>query len=349
MDELQSTAETCRKPEPMSNSQIEAANEVAALDDPLLCNSDLPLSAMYYPQGFSLEITTNSHEVLAAAEESWGKFVRVFSEPPVRLRIGAMKGDLEECSKVPVYRAWLNLLSIVGDGGNFAVSDFRRGRGFGWFTQATIENRAYFRYYFLEALSWMTLEPRYLTVIHAACVKLAGKTVLLCGDSGAGKSSLSLACALRGWTFLSDDSISLIRNREDRLAVGNPYSMRFREESIELFPELKQQRITPRATGEMAIELDTASMPEIATALTGSVDYIVFLNRQTPGPSRLDAFPAEAALSWFKKIIFCSEKEVREAQVASLSQLLAVPTYELCYRDLEWAVNRLDALVREGV
>jgi hypothetical protein len=334
----------------MSDGQVEVANDVAAFaaPDPLLCNSDLPLRATYYPQGFSIEITTNSHEVLAAAEESWGQFHRVFSEPPIRFRIGVTKGNSEECPPVPVHRSWLNLLSVVGDAENYAVCDMGRGFSFGWFTQAAVENRAYFRYHFLECVAWMMLDGQYLTTIHGACVKLAGKTILLCGDSGAGKSSLSLACARRGWTFLADDSTNLVRNREDRLVVGNPYSMRFREESIALFPELKRQRITPRATGEMAIEVDTASMPEIATALVSSVDYIVFLNRRKPGPSHLAAFPKDAALVWFQQIICYGEKATREAQSASLRQLLAVPVYELCYRDLDWAVNRLDALVREG-
>jgi len=53
-------------------------------------------------------------------------------------------------------------------------------------------------------------------------------------------------------------------------------------------------------------------------------------------------------LVWFQQIICYGEKATREAQSASLRQLLAVPVYELCYRDLDWAVNRLDALVREG-
>jgi hypothetical protein len=179
-------------------------------------------------------------------------------------------------------------------------------------------------------------------------VSLAGKTVLLCGDSGAGKSSLSFACARRGWTFLADDSVSLIRSRDDRFVIGNPYSMRFREASVELFPELGKQRVTPRATGEMAIEVAAASMPKIATALTSSIDYIVFLNRQRPGPPTLAAYSKDVAASWFEQVLCYGEKEVRESQSRSLRQLLAVPVYELCYTDLDWAVNRLDILLREG-
>src|SRR4029077_5099751 len=113
---------------------------------------------------------------------------------------------------------------------------------------------------------WTLLKSLYLTPLHAAFVSLAGRGVLLCGDAGAGKSSLAFACARSCWTFLSDDSGCLIRSGSDRLVVGNPYQMRFREAGIDLFPELRNRRATPRPTGELAIEIDTASMPEITTA-----------------------------------------------------------------------------------
>jgi hypothetical protein len=334
----------------MSELQTDTEAEVAAVEttDGLLCNLDLPLKAIYYPRGFTIELSTSSHEVLAAAEESWGQFHQVFSHPPLQIRIGVMSGESDECPPVPVVRGWLNLVSCVADPNNSSVCDTTRGHAFGWFTRAAIEHRAYFRYYFLEAMAGSLLTLKYLTPIHGACVKLAGKTVALCGDSGAGKSSLSFACARRGWTFLSDDAISLVRGREDHLVVGNPHSMRFRQAAVELFPELKRHRVAPRATGNLAIEVATASMPDIATELTSSVDYIVFLNRERSGPPVLESFSRETAFAWFEQINGYGEKKTREDQAASLRQLLTVPVYELCYRDLEWAVSRLEALVRDG-
>ena len=71
--------------------------------DPVLSNFDLPLRAVYHPLGFSLEIDTNCSEVLAAAEESWGHFRKVFSQPPVRLRIGVLAGKAAERPQPPVW------------------------------------------------------------------------------------------------------------------------------------------------------------------------------------------------------------------------------------------------------
>ncbi len=51
----------------------------------------------------------------------------------------------------------------------------------------------------------MAMQPR-LLFLHAASIGLGGKGVLLCGDKGAGKSTLSLALAARGHSFLGDET-----------------------------------------------------------------------------------------------------------------------------------------------
>jgi hypothetical protein len=316
--------------------------------DPLLCEFELPLRAVYHPLGFSVEIATNSKEVLAGAEESWGNFRRIFPEPAVQLRIGVVEGGPEKCPPAPVCRAQRNLLARVADARNYSVSDLKQGFAFSWLTQTVVENRAYTRYHFIEGMSWDLLDSLYLTPIHGACVSMGERGVLLCGDSGAGKSSLSFACARTGWTFLSDDSCCLIRRRTGRVVVGNPYSMRFRVSAVELFPELKDRRITLRTDGEFAIELQTASLPEIRRTSECSIDYIVFLSRGEPGPPSLLPFPKNKALEWFEQVVCYGEKEVRDAKKASLRNLLTAEVFELRYSDLDAAVKRLETLLRDG-
>ncbi len=316
--------------------------------DPVLSDFNLPLRGVYYPLGFAVEIATNSEEVLASAQESWGRFEKTSSEPPVRLEMGVIADGSKECPPAPDCRSRANLLINIADNSNFSICDLRRGFTFAWLTQAAAENRAYLRYYFIEASVLTLLESLYLTPLHAACVQVGGRGVLLCGESGAGKSSLAFACARHGWKFLTDDGSAIIRRREGRVVVGNPHQMRFRESAIELFPELKDQRVTPRATGKMAIELATSTLPEIATITECQVDYIVFLNRREPAQSTLVPFSEEIALQYFERCICFGEKEVRQAQSASIQSLLTARVFEMRYRDLDWAVARLETLVQEG-
>jgi hypothetical protein len=46
-----------------------------------------------------------------------------------------------------------------------------------------------------------------LVPLHAACVGLNGRGILLMGSSGAGKSTVALQCLLEGFDFLSEDSV----------------------------------------------------------------------------------------------------------------------------------------------
>ena len=316
--------------------------------DPVLSNFILPLRAVYHPLGFSVEISTNSDEVLAAAEESWGRFRKVFSEPPVRIEVGVVADGSKQCPPPTGCRARGNLLTMIADDRNFAVCDLNQGFAFIWLTQAAIENRAYLRYYFLEGTAMALLDCLHMTPLHAAVVESDGQGILLCGESGAGKSSLAFACARNGWKFLSDDSSAIVRKRKGRVVVGNPHQMRFRESAIELFPELKDQRLAARATGKMSIELATATRPEIATIEECQVDHIVFLNRREPDPPGLWSLPRELALQYFEHHICFGEAGIRQAQRLSLENLVTANVFEMRYSDLDWAVERLETLVQDG-
>jgi len=187
---------------------------------------------------------------------------------------------------------------------------------------------------------------RYMTPIHAACVMLEGQGILLCGDSGEGKSSLSFACARRGWTFVADDSSSLIRNRDERIVVGNPHQIRFRQSAIDLFPELAYERLTRRVNGELAIELPTSSLANFSTSLQAPIRHIVFLRRKQFAAVRLARLTAERAFPWFEQVLTFGEPDVRAAQRASLRTLLGANLVEMSYSDLDSAVSCLESLVR---
>jgi hypothetical protein len=315
--------------------------------DPLLWDYDLSLRGTYYPLGFPLDIQTNSPDVLRAAEESWGRFQKSFSTPPVQIRLGVLPGSSSVCPPEPVCRGQRNLITQVADAENYLVSDIREGFSFGWVTEAVARNHAYLRYHFIEGAPLMLLECLYLTPVHAACISLHGRGVLLCGDGGAGKSSLSYACARNGWTFLSDDSAMLMRKNSGRRVIGNPYQIRFRDSATELFPELRTAKVSQRLSGELSIELATASVPGIATTSECHVDYLVFLNRYHPEPEGLFRFPKETALSWLNQVVCYGDRHLRDKHKAVLEQLAAGEIFEMRYTKMATALRLLEGLVRD--
>lgn len=315
--------------------------------DPLLSNVNLPLRALFHPLGFSLEIVTNSQAVMAAAQASWGHFQKRFSVPALKIHIGVLQGGTADCPPAPVCRTQGDLLSMIADTQNFAVCDLAKGFAFGWVTEAAATRTSYLRYHFLEAIALSLIGTLHAAPIHAASVEFDGRGFLLCGDSGAGKSSLAFACARAGWKYVSDDASYLVHDSLNRV-VGNWSQIRFRPSAAEIFPELKGRNLTPRAQGKPSIEVPIQSLVrDVETATDVQVEYIVFLDRHQSHVPELLPFSKDFARKAFEHPM-ANMGTNRSARVASIDQLLGVGTYQLCYRELDWAVDRLEALAREG-
>lgn len=63
------------------------------------------------------------------------------------------------------------------------------------------------------------------TVLHASCVAVDGKGVLICGASGAGKSGLALELMGYGAQLVADDR-TLVRRTENRIHASAPETIR---------------------------------------------------------------------------------------------------------------------------
>jgi serine kinase of HPr protein (carbohydrate metabolism regulator) len=60
--------------------------------------------------------------------------------------------------------------------------------------------------------------------VHASCVAIDGRAVLISGPSGAGKSDLALRLLDRGFTLVSDDQ-TIVRREGERLVASAPPSI----------------------------------------------------------------------------------------------------------------------------
>jgi hypothetical protein len=239
------------------------------------------------------------------------------------------------------------LLLQVADAENFFIADLNSGRAMGRVIPAAADCPRYLRYFFLEAAALSLICSLRAVAIHGACIRVDGKGILLCGDSGEGKSTLAYAGARSGWTYVSDDSTYIPIDREDRLAVGNCRQIRFRPSSVSLFPELRGRVMTPRAAGKPSLEVRTSDLPKIATANSTQVDYIVFLDRRYAETQELVPLRSSSVASWFEQHLL-SPAEKRPPQEATLARLLSAGVFELRYRDLEWAIACIHELARKG-
>jgi len=325
--------------------RITAADVVdpAIACDPLRRNVSLPFRRQLFPLGFSLEISTNVEPVLDLASTCWGSWRhRIFAEQTLEIHIAVTGDRVGLPPSAPTFRGQRNLISIVADANNYAVCDLKQGFAFAWLNQDALADQAYLRYHFLEGIALTLLAGRYVIPLHAACVERGGKGVLLCGNSGAGKSSLAFACARAGWKFLSDDASYLVVKNGCRLVVGNPQWLRLRPSAKELFPEMRGFDLTPRPTGKPSIEVPTSKLP-IGVTYGATVEHIVFLNRRSGEPPALQALPRQIATAWARQSLASTLLE--EADLSDLDHLLKARLHELRYDTLDDAIHCLELLV----
>jgi len=322
---------------PVELQTIPETEDIALHDIPL------PIRTTLFPLGFPLELATNSEAVLAAARQSWNSFPVAYPEARLSLNLAVTEQEDERLPPRPKFRSHGHLMSIVSDAQNQVICDFSRGCASGWITRRVAENATLVRLRFLESSVMSMLVAGHLAAMHGALVTRGGVGIALCGESFAGKSSLSYACACSGWTFISDDGTFLLRNRADRYALGNPYNIRLREDARVLFPELAGRTVARRHNGALGIEVPTADLP-ISTAHGCSIDHLVFLRRSRSGPARMNPLAPGEALRWLEKMILYGPASVQASQRHAYQRLLDAGIWELGYSDLPSAVQLLDRL-----
>jgi hypothetical protein len=316
--------------------------------DDLLCNMDLPFRGIFFPLGYSIEITTNSPAVLAAATESFGHMRSSRGDTRLQIRVGVSGGGSSACPPEPTRREFNHLYSLVADVNNQAILDLETGSNFTWLTQAAVDNRLYFRSNFLEKTVYLLLGAMVVTDIHAACVSKNSKGILLCGESGAGKSTLAYACARTGWTYTSDDTSYLINNADTPRVIGHSHRVRFRPSARQLFPELEGYAMTPRMEGKPSIEVLISELPIRHAAAEAEVHSIVYLRRHPSSAGKLVRLPDGTASRRGGEELY-SAGQIRAKHLKSLEALNEIPTYELEYYDLDSAIETLESLTLEAI
>ncbi len=315
------------------------------LNDPLLYMTPLPFEARYYPYGFPVDLASNMREVLDAAQASWGPYAARFDKPPIRMHVLVTEGGAG-LPPDPILRGQRNMLIWICDRENFAFCDYLQRFGYSSVTRATLADQVFFRWHFLDAVVSTLLELNYFTSLHAACIALDGAGLLLYGDSGVGKSTLSYACARRGWTYISDDASSVLWDG-GRSVIGEPHHFRFRADAPDLFPELRDLTVGRQLDRKPTIEVHTANLP-IRTAPECRVERVVFLDRRAGLAVSVRTVGPEEARERILKDIAIFDPALQARRMALIDSMSELPAVALCYSSYDEAVLRLEQIVRGG-
>jgi hypothetical protein len=235
-------------------------------------------------------------------------------------------------------------VTIVNGPHDFAVADLSAGFAFATLSQGTVDDPSYFRYYFLEPLVYLMQAAQNFLFVHASCVSRQGRGIVLCGDSGAGKTCLAYSCARKGWDFVTGDAVHVRRGGDFRTVVGRPYEIRFRDSARELFPELREFPAEQRPSGKRDLEIDTTRL-SIPLALSSEAHSIVFLERGDG--LEVERFPTDYAARRLESTICFGDEKIRREQYDTLSRFVRLPVWRLRYSDQDHAERVLSNLLHD--
>ena len=245
--------------------------------------------------GIPVEYRTNSPDVLAVIEESYGVW-RVLQDRPrlldtdsVQVSIivyddeagvsqrdrgvepgdrtleppdrAAQIGDVEHIGQhMPVqYRVPDVDRVYITAPGCLGITDVRRREAIGYVTPALVSDREHFRYAFVSGLTMGLLSPLDRQPLHAAALVRGETTLLLAGPSGTGKSTLCYCGALEGLSVLSDDYVNLQRHPCLRV-WGMPDRLNLPLDARERFPALEQHQATLLSNGKEKLSISLRDM-----------------------------------------------------------------------------------------
>jgi hypothetical protein len=149
------------------------------------------------------------------------------------------------------------------------------------------------RYELIEfAVFTLAARVQRLVPLHGACVGKRGRGILLLGDSGAGKSTVALQCALAGFDFLTEDAVFV---NSALMATGVPNFFHLRADSLQWVDRavatmIRRSPVIRRRSGVEKFELD---LRKAAFRLSPSLKIaaVAFLTRRRGGQSLLRPLP----------------------------------------------------------
>ena len=169
---------------------------------------------------------------------------------------------------------------------------------------------------------------RWVFALHAASLVKDGAGLLLCGEPGAGKSTLSLQLVDAGFQYAGDD-VALIES--DGTACGIPFALTLKEGSWEWLSVLQSN--WDGVTHRRADGAEVRYLP-ISNAHNGSlsVGWIIFLNRVAEGSPELTALDQLDSMKRLIEGAFAADGKLSQAGFSALKRIVSgARSFQLTY------------------
>jgi hypothetical protein len=266
--------------------------------------------------GGRFEFESNSKKLLRLVEAAYkGLPPHQFVARPPRFRVRLILAPARSRSvnsapyprapSIPMLRG-AGFFGSATDSSTFAVLSPAERSALIFVSREMLKFPYHVRYELIEfAVFTLACRAQRLVPLHAACVGLAGRGILLMGPSGAGKTTVALQSLLAGFDFLAEDSVFVLPKSMRATGAANFLHVRF--DSLSAFEKqvrslLRKSPIIRRRSGVKKFEIDLRRKQFKLSKAPPTIIGVAFLSarRARNGPL-LRRLPRTETLSRLKK------------------------------------------------
>lgn len=191
---------------------------------------------------------------------------------------------------------------------------------------------------------WMLMSDivdhhRHLPIIHASAVVKNGKTILLVGKSGSGKSSFALMMGLEGWDFISDDIVMV-----EEGICGTPRALCLAESLARDLIGKEVPHIEGIKRGERYVYIDPCKIDMEINSSVLPATHIIFLNKD-PIENRVTYVTHAMTLKRLIDNLFDTSGLFREKLDILIDVTERVKAAQLTWCDMSLAINEVKEFV----
>jgi hypothetical protein len=181
------------------------------------------------------------------------------------------------------------------------------------------------RLFFLPLLEWMRCRGLY--PLHGSSFLAGGRGVVVCGPSGVGKSTATLAAIAAGCPFAADDTLFAVRKGGTVALRPFPEPVKVGAETARFFPELRDRL---RSIGPKYL-LSEEALPPPGRVSEVVPEVLLFPEIADRERSRFDPLTGEEAMvRLLPQSVLPSDRDQVEAHIGILADLVRqAPAYRL--------------------
>jgi hypothetical protein len=291
-----------------------------------------PLRQQFMAAGAVCALETNFEPILAAAREAFLPVESPLGHTDFSLRLWV---DPMSSSRPPwpkFYVRGLDHLVFAGfDSDSSLLVDLRRRHALGRFSSGMGSDHNYWKATIFPALMSVLAASVGIVELHCSCVVKNNKGFLLCGPSRSGKSTLAMAMARIGFSFLADDRTFCSAKDGKLSAWGVVPSLKLRGEAQAWFEELVGEEPKEIEHGDSILRFDPESKFGLKRAGSCVPACLIFLDQsQEPGFNIVEISPLDAAQRLDQELM-AEPPELADRQRKVIGQLVEIPCWQLQY------------------